>query len=343
MRNLASDNNSGVDPLILQALANANQGYALGYGADPWTEKMQTAFEKALGSEARAYPVLTGTGANVLALSALLRPWEAVICARTAHLYVDECGAPERLLGNKLIPVDAPQGKLTVAALVPELQPIHDEHRVQPRVISITQPTELGTLYSVAEVRELADFAHAHDMYLHVDGARIANAVVALETSFQALLTETGVDLLSFGGTKNGLMCGEAVVFLRPKIDPHFRFLRKQGMQLVSKMRYLSVQLEAYLSQGIWERNARHANDMARYLGASIAALPGLELAVPVETNAVFVKLPPDLIAPLQEQMYFYVWDPEASVVRWMTSFDTERADLDAFVARLNQLLQRNL
>ncbi|MGV3522608.1 MAG: threonine aldolase family protein [Candidatus Sericytochromatia bacterium] len=341
MRNLASDNNSGVDPLILQALASANQGYAQGYGADPWTEKMQQAFCAAFGPQARAYPVLTGTGANVLALSALLRPWEAVLCARSAHLYVDECGAPERLLGNKLIPVEAPLGKLSVAALRPELQPIHDEHRVQPRVISITQPTELGTLYSASEIRELADFAHAHDMYLHVDGARIANAVVALETSFQELFTNTGVDLLSFGGTKNGLMCGEAVVFLRPGLDRHFRFLRKQGMQLLSKMRYLSVQLEAYLSQKVWERNARHANGMARYLGEAVADLPGLSLAAPVETNAVFIHLPPELIAPLQEQMYFYVWDPQTSVVRWMTSFDTERADLDGFVATLKQLLQR--
>lgn len=343
MRAFASDNNAGVHPGILQALAEANHGHAVGYGADAWTERLDKAFESLFAAEVKAYPVLTGTGANVLSLSALLGPYDAVLCSEISHLYVDECGAPERFLGAKLIPLPAHNGKLQFSDLPGALQDPEDEHRIQPRVISITQPTEVGTLYSLNEIRQLAEFAHAHQMYLHVDGARIANAVIALQSSFAQMLLETGVDVLSFGGTKNGLLCGEAVVFLKPELAKRFKFLRKQGMQLLSKMRFISAQLEAYLSQGIWAQNAEHANQMARLLAEELAPLgrlhPEIELAFPVQSNAVFVKLPPELIAPLQERYFFYVWQTSASIVRWMTSFDTQPEEIHGLIAALKELL----
>ncbi|MEZ0370968.1 MAG: low specificity L-threonine aldolase [Candidatus Sericytochromatia bacterium] len=336
MRYLASDNNAGIDPVIFQALAAANSEHAVGYGADAWTERMQQAFCTVFGPQARAYPVLTGTGANVLSLSALLAPYEAVLCSRMSHLYVDECGAPERFLGTKLIPVAARDGKLAVADLEKELQPPNDEHRVQPRVVSITQATEAGTLYSLEEIRAIADFAHAHEMYLHMDGARIANAAVALDTDFKELCR--GVDVLSFGATKNGLLCGEAVVFLRPDLDRHFKFLRKQGMQLLSKQRFVAAQLEAYLQPEVWAANARQANAMARLLAESVASLEAVEIVFPVQTNAVFARLPLDLIAPLQERCFFYVLDEDAGIVRWMTAFDTRPEDITGFVEALKEL-----
>lgn len=337
MRYLASDNNAGIHPTILEALAEANQGHAVGYGADGWTTRMEQAFAAAFGPEVQAYAVLTGTGANVLAVSALLeRPFDAVLCSRLAHLYVDECGAPERLLGAKLIPLATHDGKITVADLARELQPPDDEHRVQPKVVSITQPTETGVLYSLEEIRALADFAHAHGMRLHMDGARIANAVVALGTSFAEMVTDCGVDALSFGGTKNGLMCGEAVVFPRGGAR-QFKFLRKQGMQLLSKQRFLAVQLAAYLETGVWADNARQANQMARLLADALGELP-VESVFPVETNAVFVRLPPAWIAPLQQTCFFYIWNETEYIARWMTSFDTTAEDIHHFVQALKTL-----
>ncbi|PKL78376.1 MAG: threonine aldolase [Candidatus Melainabacteria bacterium HGW-Melainabacteria-1] len=336
MRSFASDNNAGVDPRILAALGAANQGHAIGYGADEWTRRMEQAFREAFGPETRAYAVLTGTGANVLSLAALLEPHHAVLCAHNSHLWVDEGGAPERFLGAKLIPVRAKAGKLQVADLAAELQDPKDEHRAQPKLISVTQATEVGTLYSLAELAEIAAFAREHDFYLHMDGARLANAAVALNCSLAELVR--GVDVLSFGATKNGLLCGEAVVFLRPGLDRRFKFLRKQGMQLISKMRFVSAQLEAYLSQQIWADNARHANAMAQYLAKAIVDIPGVELAFEVESNAVFVRLPTALIAPLQAHRYFYVWDERAAIARWMTAFDTQTDDIDDFVEVLRQL-----
>lgn len=343
MRFLASDNNAGVDPRILEALAAANQGHAVGYGADKWTRQMETAFADVFGAESQAFAVINGTGANVLSLSAMLGPFDAVICSRVSHLYVDECGAPERFLGAKLIPVEHVDGKISVAEIARELQPPDDEHRVQPSVVSITQPTELGTLYSLAEIREISEFCRAHNLYLHLDGARIANAAVALGVSFSEL-TE-GVDVISFGGTKNGLIFGEAVVFRRPELAKRFKFLRKQGMQLLSKMRFVSAQLTAYLEQQIWSENAAHANTMAQLLAEGIKTIPEVELAFPVQTNAVFARLPLALIKPLQEQCYFYVWrddpDQDRPIVRWMTSFDTESQDIEAFIQALKKLTGR--
>lgn len=343
MRFLASDNNAGVHPRILEAISQANQGHAVGYGDDDWTRRMEAAFTETFGPEARAFAVLTGTGANVLSLSAMLGPFDAVLCTEVSHLYVDECGAPERFLGVKLIPVKHTDGKLKVADLARQLQPPDDEHRVQPKVVSITQPTELGTLYSLEEMREIVNFCRQHELYLHLDGARIANAAVALGVSF-AELTE-GVDAISFGGTKNGLICGEAIVFRRPELAKRFKFLRKQGMQLLSKMRFVSAQLAAYLEQQIWSENARQANAMARLLAEQIADIPEVEVAFAVQTNAVFARLPQALIPPLQEACFFYVWrdepDSERPIVRWMTAFDTEPEDIHAFVQAIRQLTGR--
>jgi threonine aldolase len=252
---------------------------------------------------------------------------------------VDECGAPERFTGSKLLPVATPDGQLSPALIEPLLQGRGDEHRVQARLISITQPTEVGTVYSLAQMRELADFAHAHGLWLHVDGARISNAAVSLDCDFNTLLRQTGVDLVSFGGTKNGLLNAEAVIFMQPEQARYMPWLRKQAMQLNSKMRFISVQLTAFLRQGLWRENARQANQMARLLAEQVFALPGIEPAWPVESNAVFARVPPALIGPLQQRFPFYVWDPSGPVVRWMCSYDTQPEQVSEFVQAIRELL----
>jgi threonine aldolase len=337
-RSFASDNNAGVHPLALEAIARANQGHEVGYGDDPYTRAAEAAFESELGKVA-VYPLLTGTAANVLAIAALLQPFEAVICTRLAHLWVDECGAPERFTGCKLIPLECPDGKLRVEQVAAAMTGRGDEHRVQPRMISITQPTEVGTLYTLKEMTDLAEFAHAQGLYLHVDGARISNAAATLNCSFKALLRDTGVDVVSFGGTKNGLMTAEALIFLQPELAKKMPYLRKQAMQLNSKMRFVSAQLEAFLNQKLWLDNAQHANKMALQLAEAVFSLPGITPAWPVESNAVFAKVPPGLIAPLKKQFYFYVWDETVPIVRWMCSFDTQAEDIEAFVTAIKQIL----
>jgi threonine aldolase len=345
MKSLASDNNAGVHPEIWPVIQAASQGASLSYGHDAWTEQMQLAFKKAFGPQSQTFAVLTGTAANVLSLAAVLEPHQAVICSQMAHLNLDEGGAPERFLGTKLITLPTPDGKLRLDDVLAQIPDAEDEHRVQPRVVSITQPTELGTLYSLAEIRALADALHQRGLLLHMDGARIANAVVALDTCFYDMVTATGVDILSFGATKNGLFCGEAVVFLKPELARRFHFVRKQGMQLFSKMRLISAQLTVYLESELWARNARHANQMAAYLAQGLQQIPELALYAPVQSNGVFVTLPPALIAPLQACMPFYTWDVlpgmPRNLVRWMTAFDTPKEDLDDFLAQLHAALEQ--
>lgn len=345
MKSLASDNNAGVHPEIWPVIQAASQGASLSYGHDAWTEQMQAAFKQAFGPESQTFAVLTGTAANVLSLAAVLEPHQAVICSQMAHLNLDEGGAPERFLGAKLITLPTPDGKLQLDAVLAQIPDAEDEHRVQPRVVSITQPTELGTLYSSAEIRALADALHQRGLLLHMDGARIANAVVALDTTFYDMVTATGVDIVSFGATKNGLLCGEAVVFLKPELARRFHFVRKQGMQLFSKMRLIAAQLTAYLESELWARNARHANQMADYLAAGLQHMPELTLYAPVQSNGVFVTLPQALIAPLQNHLPFYTWDVlpgmPRNLVRWMTSFDTQKEDLDDFLAQLHAALEQ--
>lgn len=337
-RHFASDNNAPVHPAILEAIVAANAGHVRAYGEDRFTQAMEARFREHFGPSARAACVFGGTGANVLGLASLARPHEAVLCAAGAHIDVDECGAPEHYTGCKLVPIPTADGKLTPDLVAPRIQGIGDQHHVQPRVISITQSSEVGTVYQPREIHALAEYAHARALYLHMDGARLANAAAALELPLRAITTDVGVDVLSFGGTKNGLMGAEAVVFLNPSLGGDFRFLRKQGMQLASKMRYVSAQLARVLEGDLWRANAAHANAMARRLSEGATAVRGVSLAYPVQANGVFVRLPREWIAPLQERSFFYVWDEERSIARWMCSFDTTPDDVDGLVAALHQL-----
>ncbi|MBU1228665.1 MAG: aminotransferase class V-fold PLP-dependent enzyme [Proteobacteria bacterium] len=333
----ASDNYAGVHPTVMAALAAANVGPAPAYGADALTRAACARFKEVLGENAEPFFVFLGTAANVLALQAMTRPHHAVLAASSAHINVDECGAPERILGCKLMCVDTAGGKLTPGDLRPFLSHLGNEHHNQPRVVSIAQATELGTVYGIDEIQALADFAHENGLLLHMDGARLGNAAAALGCDLRDLTSSAGVDALSFGGTKNGLMFGEAVVFFRPDLARDFPFIRKQGMQLCSKMRFIAAQFLALLDGGLWRANAAQANAMARLLADKVAGIPGLRLTQPVETNAVFASLAPRAIARLQERFAFYVWDHERHVVRWMTSFATTEAEVEAFAAAVRQ------
>jgi threonine aldolase len=327
----ASDNYAGALPEVLEAVAAANRGHAPAYGNDEWTEAMEARFREAFGAETQAFPVFNGTGANVVALRALTRPYDAVICAETAHLNVDECGAPERVGGFKLLTVATPDGKLTPELVAPRLVRFGDEHAVQPRVVSITQSTELGTVYTPGEIGALAEQAHGHGLMLHVDGARLANAAASLGLPLAAITTDAGVDAVSFGGTKNGALGAEAVVLLRADLGDGIQFLRKQSMQLASKMRFVSVQLEVLLRDDLWRRPAAHANQMARRLERELAGVAGVTIAQPVQANALFAILPPAATASLQRDWRFYTWDESTGEVRWMCSWDTRPEDVDAF------------
>ena len=334
----ASDNYAGIHPEVFAAMAAVNSGPLPAYGADPVTAEAVGLFREHFGSAAEVFFAFNGTGANVLGLQSMLHPFESVICAESAHINVDECGAPERFLGSKLVLVPTEHGKLTPESVERVALGTGDQHHVQPRVISIAQSTELGTVYSVDEVRALADWAHERSMLLHVDGARLSNAAVSLGVGLGELTTAAGVDVLSYGGTKNGAMGAEAVVVLRPELAVFLPFIRKQGMQLASKMRFVSAQFVALLTDDLWQRNAAHSNAMAQRLLAGVSAVPGVTVVHPVQSNAVFAGVPAEVTAALQLDYPFYVWDESANLVRWMTSFDTTPEDVDAFVARLREL-----
>ncbi|HEY1265241.1 MAG TPA: low specificity L-threonine aldolase [Terriglobales bacterium] len=332
-RSFASDNNAGVHPRVLQAIAAVNHGHAVGYGDDPYTQSVQRKFRQVFGKSAEAFIVFNGTAANVLSLAALTRPYHAVICGENAHVYVDECGAPEKFTGCKLIPVETVEGKLTVKAVERACHGIGDQHHVQPRVVSITQSTEVGTVYSRDEIKALSRFAHERKMLLHVDGARIANAAASLRLNLREATRDLGVDVLSFGGTKNGAMGAEAVVFFNPQLGDDFLFRRKQGMQLASKMRYVAAQFDALLTNDLWLRNARHSNRMARRLAGELRKIPQVEIAYPVQANGVFARIPRHAIAKIQKRYFFYVWDEAEAMVRWMCSWDTTEEDIRRFSA----------
>ena len=331
IRSFASDNNAVVHPEVLEAIRHANEGHAVGYGDDPHTESAVGKFREQFGADVEVFFVFNGTAANTLSLQALTRPFHAVLCPELSHIYTDECGAPERFTGCKLVPLPAPAGKLTVEAVAEAYHGIGDQHHVQPRVISITQATEMGTVYKPAEIEELARFAHEREMFLHMDGARISNAVAAERLTLRQATRDLGVDVLSFGGTKNGLMGAEAVVFFRPNLAQDFLFVRKQGMQLASKMRYMSAQMEALLTNDLWRRNAEHANRMAQLLEQAIRKIPGIKIVYPVQANGVFAQIPREAIEKIQERYFFYVWSEAESVVRWMCSFDTTEEDVREF------------
>ncbi len=344
IHDFASDNHAGVHPEVLDAIAAANEGHADSYGADGWTKRAAALFRDHFGPDARVFGVFNGTAANVLSIDAITKPHEAVICADTAHMNVDECGAPERIAGVKLLTVATGNGKLLPDHAARWEDKRGDEHHVQPRAISITQATELGTVYSPPEVEAIAEAAHERDMLVHMDGARIANAAASLGVSLRELTTDAGVDVLSFGGTKNGLLAADAVVFLRPQLAEGFEFTRKQGMQLASKMRFISAQFETLLADELWLRSAQRANAMAKRLAEAVEAIDGVEVTQPVEANGVFATLArpaiDNLLSELPGEHPFYVWDSDRDEVRWMCSWDTTPEDVDAFEAAIKASLQ---
>ena len=346
-RSFASDNNAGIHPQILKAIASVNLGHVVGYGDDHYTQSAIMKFHEHFGPDIEVFFVFNGTAANVLGLKALAESYHAVICAESAHIYTDECGAPEKFTGSKLLPIPTADGKLTVESVRHAYHGLGDQHHVQPRVISITQATEMGTVYQPEEVRSLTQFAHQHDMFLHMDGARIANAAARLGQSLREATRDLGVDVLSFGGTKNGLLGAEAVVFLNKKLiaennlRQNFLYVRKQGMQLASKMRFIAAQMKALLSNDLWMKNARHSNRMAKLLEKQVSQIPQVEVVYKVEANGVFARLPKHAIAKLQQRYFFYVWNEDLGVVRWMCSFDTTEKDIRDFTKFLRQVIKK--
>jgi threonine aldolase len=333
VKGFASDNNAGAHPEVLAALAQANDGHATAYGDDPWTARAEELLRAHFGERAVSYLVFNGSAANVLCFRALCRPWQSVICAAQAHVNVDEGGAPESLAGVKLQAVQTHDAKLTPEHVEWQLGRLGDQHAVQPRVVSITQSTELGTRYSPYEIRALAHFAHERGLLLHVDGARLANAAAGLGSSLREITTDVGVDAVSFGGTKNGLLMGEAVVFCDPAHAEGFPFLRKQTLQLASKGRFLASQFVALLEDDLWLRSARHANAMAARLADALLAVDGVRLTQPVQANGVFAILPSGVSERVRRDWRFYTWDEHTGEVRLMCSWDTTPDEVDAFAA----------
>jgi len=338
-RGFASDNNSGIHSEILKAIESANSGHSIGYGDDPWTNEAISLFKNEFGNDTEVLFVLTGTGANILGIQSAIRSFHSVICADTAHIQMDECGAPEKFTGSKLISIATQNGKITPEKIKTHLHGFGFEHHSQPGLISITQVTELGTVYTAEEIRALADLAHANNMYLHMDGARISNAAVSLGLPFRTFTKDAGVDILSFGGTKNGMMIGEAVLFFNKGLAIHSKYYRKQAAQLYSKMRFVGAQFVPYLKDGIWKVNATHSNRMAKILETEIRKLKGVEITQPVEGNGVFAIIPKALIPQLQGEYFFYNWNEQRGEVRWMTSFDTTEEDILNFTKILRKLL----
>ncbi len=342
-RGFASDNYAGTHPEILTAIAEANGGHQIAYGGDVYTAHLQTVMAQHFGAGVQTFPVFNGTGANVLSLQSVLPRWGAVVCAETAHINTDENGAPERVGGLKLLTVPTPDGKLTPELIDRQAWGWGDEHRAQPLAVSITQTTELGTAYTPEEIRAIADHAHSRGMAVHVDGARIANAAAALGTGLADFTSAAGVDLVSFGGTKNGLLFGEAIIVMpgEPTAPAAgaLPFLRKLNMQLASKMRFVSAQLIALLEGDLWLRSAQQSNAMAARLAEGVRGLAGVHITQPVQANAVFAILDPLVANRLRESFRFYDWNPATGEVRWMCAFDTTEADVDAFVSELKRLL----
>ncbi|WP_406863887.1 low specificity L-threonine aldolase [Streptomyces sp. HUAS MG47] len=338
-RGFASDNYAGAHPEVLAAIAQANGGHQVSYGADVYTERLQEVVRGHFGPTAQTYPVFNGTGANVVALQTMLDRWDAVVCAESAHLNVDEGGAPEKVAGIKLLTVPTPDGKLTPELIDRQAWGFEDEHRARPKVVAIAQSTELGTCYTPDEIRAICDHAHDLGMLVYLDGARLANASAYHGFSLREMTTDVGVDVLSLGGTKNGLLFGEAVIVLNPDAARGMPHIRKASMQLGSKMRFVSVQFEALLGSDLWLRSAVRSNAMARRLYEAVRDLPGLEVPRPVQANQVFAILPPAVTERLQKRFRFYVWDEAAGEVRWMTCFDTTEADVDAFAAAIAEEL----
>ena len=339
IRGFASDNNAGVHKSIMNAMKDVNVGHTIAYGNDIYTQAALEKMKKIFGEETDIYFVFIGTAANVLGLDAITQSYHSIICAETSHIHEDECGAPEKFTGCKLLAVPTEDGKLTPSAIKKYLYGFDFEHHSQPRVISITQASEMGTVYTTEEIKAIADLAHENNMLLHMDGARIANAAASLGLSFKEFTGDVGVDVLSFGGTKNGMMYGEAVVFFNKELSKNFKYVRKQGMQLASKMRYISAQFMSYLSSELWLKNALHANKMASLLASELEDVPAIKITQKVEANGVFAILPKEAVPELQKEFFFYVWNEETSEVRWMTSYDTKAKDVRKFVRLIKEKL----
>lgn len=331
MRSFASDNNSGVHPAVMAAIEEANADHAVGYGDDPWTIAATVKIKEVFGTEAEPFFVFNGTGANSVALQAVTQSFHSIICASTAHIYVDECGAPARMTGCAVVAIPTPDGKLTPDLIRPHLHNFGVCHHSQPRVVYISQASELGTVYSLQEIRTLADFLHAHNMYLHMDGARLANACAFLNCTLRQGTVDAGVDILSFGGTKNGMMMGETVIAFRPEIAENLSYYRKQSAQLASKMRYLSAQFLPYLANNLWLENAMRANVSALKLAEILRMCPDVRFTQPVESNQLFFTIPVDLMKRLQEEYFFYIWNEAINEVRLVTSWDTTGEDIARF------------
>jgi threonine aldolase len=340
-RGFASDNNAGIHPDILKEIIAANTDHAIGYGSDIWTEKALKVFKEQLGSQTETFFVFTGTAANVLGLTSVTRSWHSVITASSAHMEQDECGAPEKFTGAKVLTVDTTDGKITTEHIKKHMHGLDFEHHSQPRVISITQTTEMGTVYSVSEIRKIADYAHSNGMLLHMDGARLANAAVHLNLPFKEFTTDAGVDVLSFGGTKNGMMFGEAICFLRPGLSADFKYIRKQGMQLASKMRFISAQYIGYFNNDLWRKCADHSNSMAKMLAEKLSDISNVKITQEVQSNGVFVIIPTEVAERLRKQYFFYPWNEKTSEYRLMTSWDTTEEDIEDFICLLSAEIKK--
>lgn len=342
-RSFASDNFAPVHPKVMQAIVDCNQGHAMAYGGDEFTAEAGRAFNHLFGSEVGCHFVFNGTAANILALMAFGKSHGAVICSDVSHIANDESTAPERMLGMRLKCLPSRHGKIDEASLEAALANDHGVHSARPVVLSLTQPTELGTVYSLDEIRKLTAIAHAHGLGVHMDGARLGCALVTLGASPQEMVTDTGIDILSFGGTKQGMMCGEAVILLKPDLAEDFPYWQKNSMQLASKMRFIAAQFIALLQDDLWLDNARQANRMAQKLKEAVSGLEYVQIDHPVQANSLFVRLPKDLIEPLSRQSFFWPWDPTINLVRWMCSFDSAESDIKKFVATLKSLAAERL
>jgi len=339
-RGFGSDNHSGVHPEIFKALNDANREHAPSYGTDVWSDRAIACFKKEFGPKTDVFFVFNGTAANVLSLRALVAPYQSVLCADMSHLNVDECGAPEFFSGSKLVVLPSKLGKLSLADLKASLIRRGDQHFSQPKVVSLTQPTELGSVYSLEEVRAIVDWAHSENLWVHVDGSRLANAAVSLGVTFKELTTDLGVDVVSFGGTKNGLMMGEAVLFLNPAFSENFKYIRKQSAQLPSKTRFIAAQFERYFSDGLWQKIAGHSCEMAEKLDQGLKEFGQLEITSKRQSNAVFVRIPKEWVKILRENYFFYVWDEKTFECRLMTSWDTTDSDIQGFLSEIRKLSQ---
>lgn len=339
-RGFGSDNHAGIHPQILKSLSLANNEHAPSYGTDDWTENAIKEFKKHFGKDAQVFFVFNGTAANVTALRAMTKPYQSVFCSDVAHIHVDECGAPEQMAGCKLLPIPSINGKISVEELEKAFVRRGDQHFSQTQVLSLTQPTELGTVYSIEELKKMIFWAKEKKLYVHIDGARLSNAAVYLGKTFKEITTDLGVDVVSFGGTKNGLMMGEAVIFLNKSLAQDFKYIRKQSSQLPSKTRFIGCQFHTYLENDLWKDIARHAHDMAVYLYESIGSIPQVAIREKPQSNAVFAKIPSPWIKSLRERYFFYVWNEKTFECRLMTSWDTQKEDIDGFAQLLKELSQ---